>query len=302
MSLTTRVLFLPTDDVNQATAHLFEHLLILKFFAQMQQAGRHPALFGWLLGETFQEGIFFDAGFYGQENADFFEVFLSQQLTFSKTEIAFALETIAAEQRSNLTITNPNSLQNALAILSNRLSLDSQSVTRTPTQIITQSAHDQFTDITFEIELQSQEIPLQKLFLRATVLITDIIKQALYRKLAYYCEGESPVATLDGFQSVIMIIRMRNGFDLQQLQQFCQSTIDNFDVKNHFLAIEKHFQAFANEPSWQNLPIEYFRHSNILTTNQEIAQLATIDNFKKVLQATKISLNHSNSDDFTCLI
>lgn len=86
MNLYRNLYHLPTPGVDCNIAHIYEHTIIDGFYAHIRDHGRHPSLYGWVSGETYEGHIFFDVGFYSPEAAELFEKYLQETHKFVGTK------------------------------------------------------------------------------------------------------------------------------------------------------------------------------------------------------------------------
>src|SRR5690606_8318287 len=100
----TRHHHLDIRSVDNDVAHLFEHLIINGFFSYIEKEGYHPAFIGWVTGETFDNILFINAGFYDGKVASLFDTYLEHTPSYTDEQIHHAMASIEAELQMTSTI------------------------------------------------------------------------------------------------------------------------------------------------------------------------------------------------------
>ncbi|HUC96233.1 MAG TPA: hypothetical protein VMR16_01030, partial [Candidatus Saccharimonadales bacterium] len=65
--LYTSLIKVDVSDIDWQVAHLFEHMVINSFYQKAVSDNIRTEMLGWVNGETFNEVLFFDIGFYDKE-------------------------------------------------------------------------------------------------------------------------------------------------------------------------------------------------------------------------------------------
>lgn len=295
--ITTRLCRLAVSDIQWQLAHLFEHVLIAGFRNFLATRGHSKDLFGWLNGETFESYLFLEGGFYDPATAELFDEYLANLPRFTEDEIARSLRTIEAEERAVMKVTDYEKVQRVFEVLSRR-TRGSQPVLdqRQPMPLIEEAGSPKdFRSITLAVGAANLSVPEQKLLLRLYVILIDVIENALREQFGAYATGRSSVVDMkDGYAFFVKATFARNSVTMPCLKAACAEALHAFDVTANMAAIMHHFNAFAAEPLWKDLSIEYYRHAGIVATNAEIAGYATTENVQSLIQKLGIGAFASN--------
>lgn len=266
---------LDTSDVQWEIAHLFEHLVVEGFYRTLTDQGIRPDLAGWVQADTFEDVLFIDTGFYNKQTDTLFSRYIETLPQFSDDLIAHCLSTIAVEERSLVRVQNQDILHRELTKLAKRPwnRPNPQFTPITPALTISRSAKS-FRDITIEIHAHGLTIAEQKVFLRLRTILIDHIFHAL-RISGIYARGDSSSFREDGHMAFLSQFTIKRGvLTLKDIEHKLQNTFSAFAVPEAMSAIQDHFTAFAAESLWVNIPVEYYRTTDILTSTEEIARLA----------------------------
>ena len=112
---------LDTHDIQHDLAHLYEHLVLHRFLRISEEHGFHPALIGWLVGDTFTECIYLDVGFYDPDVLSLFNKHIEHigsEPDFNADELKMNLGLISAEDRALLTPVSYLKLNDRLVLVS----------------------------------------------------------------------------------------------------------------------------------------------------------------------------------------
>ncbi len=294
-------LFKPIKNFDNNLAHLYEHYLILDFHRKL---GLDTAsTFGWVGGKTFEDYLFIDYGFYNPKIEKSFTDYLSQKKDFNEKQILEALSIINLEDKIKYRITNLELLISQLEELENMpWNIDKNSQKPLP-KVIKQIKQQEPSYITTTIKLNSDDPNLHKLFLRFKVIIDDIIQRNLDSNYPNYSQGFSPITIWnEGKYADFIKVNAFEAVEHNAILKLCQNTIKNFDLEKNYQNIKHHFDYFREEPLWQDVQIDYYKYSGVITNNQKIAQLATIDNLQQILNKLSFEISKTNQDDFDSLV
>lgn len=276
-------------------AHLYEHLLIEAWHDELIKNGYGNALFGWVTGETFEDFLFFDAGFYDPGVAKLFDTFIYSGPSFSVKNIEKSLAVIGAEEGVEFTVTDMDILYAEIQRLSSH-SAPSASIKDLPILLQFQKKANLYRDVSLVIAANDLSDVEQKLFLRFKAMLIDIINRAIASKYIAYGQGHSEFAKRDENIAYMSKITLKKGQGtLAQLADNLQSVVRDFPVEENWSQIATHIKVYASEPLWRASSIEYYRETGITTTPIEIANLATIENVQSLF--SKISIEARLHDD-----
>lgn len=293
---------LDVNDVQWDVAHLFEHLLIHAWHAYLVDNNYNPSLYGWVQGETFEEYLFIDAGFYDTRTASLFGSFIGTRLQFSSNEIDKSLAEIGAEEKSKFSIIDKQHLQQDIALLSNRLLSGKDNKENTHKSDIcldSKKMSKRYRDITLLISGNDLSKTEQIVFLRLRTIVIDIVSHALKDKYVCYEQGSSALVRNNQDMGYISNVTLETGqAKRRELAAYLTSSVQQFQVEKGWSQIEMHLKVFAEEPLWKDVSIEYYRETGILTSPSEIAMLATKEVILSIFSKVTIeAIPHDKNSD-----
>jgi hypothetical protein len=289
---------LDTSDTQWQVAHLFEHLIIHDFFAHIERLGIDPSMIIWINGETFESQLYLDAVFYDKYHHGIFNSYIRNIPSFSDDSINYCLAAISAEGKINLTVEDRTKLTFELDKLRerkwNKTITDSKSE---PLHVLSERRSSKsFRDITIITSFLDLTEDEQKLLLRLRILAMDLATVALLPIPGIYHRGHSDMLRNESDMAFMSQLTISRGTSVKHLQDHLKSVqtfLNHIDMDS----IRKHFDAFNSEPLWQNAPIDYYRSTGIITTNDEIANLATRNNIISLFAKIKFTVRESVPDD-----
>lgn len=288
--INTTIRKLTTTNVDWHVAHFFEHVVINEWYAHLEANGYHPALFGWIEGETFEDRLFISAEFYEDKVHDLFNAYIHSDLKLTDQVIQKSLDDIGAEEQSFVSVRSNVRLREQLENLMHDFSSKKHiSIKKSESFLDIQENSTLYNDISLIITAEKLTHNEQIVLLRFKVIIIDIIRYFIGTRYAYYNQGNSPFARSDHSMSFVSKITFRDGqSSLEVFAQYLQKNVQDFPINKHWGQIEAHFYEFAREPLWRDVALEYYRETGIDTTPNEISTLATADTIKSIL--SKISI------------
>lgn len=296
----TRHHHLYTNTAPIDMAHIFEHLFILKAKQHLAKNGFCVDLFGWMRGETFDQVIFIDAGFYEPATAACFDEFIKTPLVYDERDISLAMETVAIEEKSEfcVSIIEIKSHLHALALL--RWDTNEQpnhNKTAAPQAIFTKAARN-FRTAAFEVILKNPTLSEQKVFFRLRPIIDDILDELCTKKFTVYPVGISDFSTDNTQNSFLSFKRFRSqSGSLAPLSKDLQVQLHSYISGDTWPAIGQHFAVFGTEPLWRTLATDLYWELGIITTTEEIATLATKERIETIFKKLTIKARTATSAD-----
>src|SRR5690606_16295695 len=152
---------------------------------------------------------------------------------------------------------------------------------------------------TIAIHSDTLSIEEQKVLLRLYVIMDDFINHILRTQYVSYALGTSPVLKDQTVPSIGFISSyiLPKEIDIVQLQEVITQALHDIDITQYWEAIQQHFTVFAKEPLWLAYPRDYYRHTGIVTTNKEIAQLATKERIRDIFSKLTIQVRPYRKQD-----
>lgn len=301
--ISTRHYYLNTSLLEWNIAHVFEHVIILAAKSRIAAGGYPIDLFGWISGETFEKQLFIDAGFYQNEASALFDEFMISSDISYKRHIAEAISMVEAEEKSTVNMSADDIIgQFPLfdTLQWNTLNAIKPSMTSTvPSQFFMKSAK-KFRDLSIVISAKSLTPNEQKVFLRLRPILIDIASEKLSQNLSLYSRGASPVFISNNIGKFFFVITTKNmPGRLTRLEELVTNHIQAYPVAKKWPTINAHFEVFATEPLWADTPTDYYRHSGIVTTTAEIADLATKSLVNSVFSKIRINIRTASAHEKT---
>lgn len=296
----SRLYRLDALDTEWQIVHLFEHLIIHSFYLMLKDKYIQSNFISWINGDTFEGVLFIDTLFYTHELANEFDTHIKNLPAFSEKDLHYALATLQAEDKIIMFSNDIPSLQKEINKLRQRewntpiISFKPESVPKPIILAQRRSAKD-FRDIVIVTKTEGMTLDEQKLLPRARILLMDITTDALAPISGIYPVGHSDIIRRDEHMAFISGFTITKGTTLKDIRSILAGALPSkvFDLEK---ILKNHFEAFSNEPLWQNAPIDYFRTTGIITTNQEISSLATVDRVLSIIDKTSFEVWHMTAD------
>ena len=290
--LSAKTFHLDTQDFDWDTAHLFEHLLIQGFYDMLPAHGYKPELIGWIDGDTFKDIIFIDSGFYEPEVAKLFDDYLMNLPEFTESLINKIVPGIECEGRSLAEITDMAECLSQLKALGKRkwcAPIDEGD--DKPHVIKLKKSSKDFGDVRLMVSSGKLTESEQKLFLRAQAIIFDITTHHIRKHFAAYILDSTGVNSLKrGYYGFGIELVTKKSIDTEDIRAAAADHIKKYPVDEGFSQIKAHFDVFATEAWLQNAPVDYYRNAGIVTTNREIADLATVEDFEGLMSKLEVTI------------
>lgn len=291
---------LDTSHAQWQVAHLFEHLVIRGYYELLKQRDIRSEGVVWITGETFEDRLYIDAGFYDTDLLRIFETYTSEPKHFTDENIEFALATMSAEDRITLTVIDKSLLHRQLKELDKSLHI--QESVSDDTSIWHDTLHEQkaakhYRDITVVTHFRGLDEEEQKLLLRLYVFFIDINEEAVFDLPGIYHKGTSILAKHGDEMAFVTIYAVHNDHKITDLKKrFADITFTDADILALDTQVSQHLEGYASEQLWRNMPVEYYRNTGIATTTEEIAGLYTTERLRalytKVSRRVRVSTEH----------
>lgn len=274
---------------NMDAWHLLEHVLVAAQRRFLLERGNHLFDIIAVKGETFEEVVFFSGEFYTEKALADYELFWKKpQLRME--DVQLAVKTLELEERSAVAVDEPQLLAAARRIAAggtSNLEVDLR-MKKTPRQTV---------DVRVDVVLDSSDAAEQKIFLRLRPPLLDAIT-AVVSKFYAYDRGAAAVCQVGGKLEFSQIFTVPSETSLDNLQKNLQQAIDKANSPDSIRSIRRQYAAFAKAPLLKDVPIEYFRNTGIITSVEEIAELATRERLARVLDKLEVSVALASEDDY----
>lgn len=291
----TRLTTIDIRPLPWAIAHLYEHIFIEEFYEYLTANEHNADLFGWINAHTFEDVMFINSGHYSKKTALAYDAFVQKKLVFTPENVHHAIHCIQAEERETWAFDSKlliASLEEASAFLSSKKPLS------TPFYLpkITKAAQ-LYEDTTLHVEFPHAELDEFTLLLRLSVTISDICTRILQKEHAYI-QGVSELLN-DGATTAEILLQYTH----EQKSEFAtigariEATLHSYLDDDTLETILENFSLFQKEQLWQELPIRFYENSGIVTTNNEIAALATKERIARIFSKAKVYSSRTTSKD-----
>ncbi len=173
-----------------------------------------------------------------------------------------------------------------------------------PEIVSTTRSAKSFRDITIGACVSGASAEEMKVWLRLRILILDTIASALDNSVAWYDRGTSPVrrdndSAMAGF---IAVYTVRRGVVTSvQLRKKLERTMAEIDIQRALQAAEAHRKPYATQELWRSATIEYWRHTGLDATPEEIAALMTPKRIQAILRKVKFVVRAAQDSDYEYL-
>lgn len=280
MDLLTGLYTLEYTNISPVVAHLYEHVYIAGFDKFLREKGKSPSLKGWLSGETFDEVIFLEYGFYSKEIADLFSEYSTTIKSIDKNLVNNEISRIECELKQNTTISDFDKLFVDLELL-NKIGfkdigkrdaaeyINPVAEVSSPVQLKQSNKFNEF-DVT--ISLKSKNNLDVVGLLRLYPLIADSLHEQLGNIGTYISTTDVPVYNKESGIIKVSVALIANS-KLHHNEIEGQSSLAISMLKQDILdtGISDYLDVFVNTPTWSHFPLEYYSQTGILASKSVIA-------------------------------
>lgn len=295
--------YLDTSDIHWDVSFVFQDIIEDDIANNLRNNGINPELAGWIGCTSFKKAIFVNFGFYNKTSLELTEEYLNDlPKNFCDKQIMRGLSILQASSKSRVTVNDFKALSKQIKTLASRKwNTNITAKNNTINKIITKKRDAKmFRDITIAVSASKLTKNEQQLMLRFRTILTDIINYNLFEITGIYNNGVSDVVCIDGSDNLGFILRYtitRKMTTVNKLEQLIHNCIKSFDISKNMSAIDDHFKAFASQPDWQDMPINYYDKTQIITTNMRIAKQATLNNIKSLIGKLTFTVRDSTKED-----
>lgn len=306
LHLHTRLYHLNVHDFDHEVAHLYEHLLIESFTKQLRDNKLPVFLSGWVSGQTFNEIMFIEAGFYNQSAAEFFDNYMTRGGRIDWSLVDTMLNCIQSEARAKAVSIDNELLQSQLKTLDaaafalidtdtadpcyypiDRHSKSSASV------ITLKPSKKNFRDITILFGATELTTDEKLAFLRMTPFIRHFIDTMMVTVGAHKQEwGHTVDRPQDGLMDLDIYTIHRSRVSAGEIEKLLAEHLYELisEVTAYPEALQQYADIFVNESRWEDFPIQYFKWSGIVASRTSIAAALTQENVASVLEKLQFSV------------
>lgn len=269
--------------------HLLEHVLVAAQRRFLLERGNHLFDIVAVKGETFEEVVFFSGEFYTEKALADYELFWKKPQLRTE-DVQLAVKTLELEERSAVAV-------DALQLLAAARRIAAGGTSNLEVDLRMKKTPRQTVDVRVDVVLDSSDAAEQKVFLRLRPPLLDAIT-AVVSKFYAYDRGAAAVCQVGDNLEFSQIFTVPSEISLDNLQKNLQQAIDKANSPDSIRSIRRQYAAFAKAPLLKDVPIEYFRNTGIITSVEEIAELATRERLARVLDKLEVSVALASEDDY----
>lgn len=274
---------------NMDAWHLLEHVLVAAQRRFLLERGNHLFDIVAVKGETFEEVVFFSGEFYTEKALADYELFWKKPQLRTE-DVQLAVKTLELEERSAVAV-------DALQLLAAARRIAAGGTSNLEVDLRMKKTPRQTVDVRVDVVLDSSDAAEQKVFLRLRPPLLDAIT-AVVSKFYAYDRGAAAVCQVGDNLEFSQIFTVPSEISLDNLQKNLQQAIDKANSPDSIRSIRRQYAAFAKAPLLKDVPIEYFRNTGIITSVEEIAELATRERLARVLDKLEVSVALASEDDY----
>jgi hypothetical protein len=293
--------FIHTKKVPAAlwdVAHLYEHMFFEGFYDLVRRRGVDPGVIGYLTGETFEDVIFINVGFYNKEIADMYEDYLASNAV-DPSFIDIGISRCEAEDRVTFIIPDKPELLRQIK------SFDAfpwTEVSGITPEFIDDKESDEsiyiqkkktakrFRTVRMAMYLKEPSIEEAAVWLRLSVVMDDVMTCAIREIYPSYALDSEPTMRKGDMIVRIMDHRFERNVTLKQIRDSMKATLENFDYTTNMPYILEHFATYGEQELWVDVAVQYYRFAGYLVGNKKIMELATPQMIERIIKKLQVKV------------
>ena len=271
--------------------HVYEHLVLQRFLALLENHGLCRAFVGNVHGQTIESTIFFELEVYTAHSKQLFETALKETKPLSPAAIQQVLGHIEAEMQATIVVDQP-ALDIQLTALAKHINGATQTSTITPPSplSITESPHV-FDNITLSIEVPDASDDATRAFFCFYPALLDIARDGLQNLAIYPAQSGTFAAYYDG-NVVAQQFTIKKNVP-SSLTALVENILRTFPVHQHRHAIAHMAKVFATDPTYFSIPLHFYETTNTQATREMLAQSITPAHLHTILNTATITVSES---------
>ncbi len=271
--------------------HVYEHLVLQRFLALLENHGLCRAFVGNVHGQTIESTIFFELEVYTAHSKQLFETALKETKPLSPAAIQQVLGHIEAEMQATIVVDQP-ALDIQLTALAKHINGATQTSTITPPSplSITESPHV-FDNITLSIEVPDASDDATRAFFCFYPALLDIARDGLQDLAIYPAKSGTFTAYYDG-NAVAQQFTIKKNVP-SSLTALVENILRTFPVRQHHHAIAHMAKVFATDPTYFSIPLHFYETTNTQATREMLAQSITPAHLHTILSTATVTVSKS---------
>ena len=292
----TKLLFKPTDNIAKEVAHIYEHEFINNFYIFLESKDINPGTIGWVNGDTFDDIIAIEAGFYSENVARLFDDFAKNHELRHDT-LQKSIDQISLEENSSQAIENHDELKCQLTMLHRIewVALDKDAkihrpakVAKLPAPIRTKAAAEPPKEVAISVFIETDSDSVLGLFSRFSIILLDIIHYQLSKLIPVYVTDTSQFLFTDEIAQRKLTIKVSSDVSTAFLENTVRGILNDITLDAIYQPALAHFETFSSEPLWVFQAIDNYRTSGVIASNRAATKLASEKNIETILEKIDI--------------
>jgi hypothetical protein cdivTM_09431 len=271
--------------------HVYEHLVLQRFLALLENHGLCRAFVGNVHGQTIESTIFFELEVYTAHSKQLFETALKETKPLSSAATQRVLGHIEAEMQTTIVVDQPV-LDIQLTALAKHINGATQTSIITPPSplSITESPHV-FDNITLSIEVPDASDDATHAFFCFYPALLDIARDGLQDLAIYPSKSGTFTAYYDG-NAVAQQFTIKKNVP-SSLTALVENILRTFPVHQHRHAIAHMAKVFATDPTYFSIPLHFYETTNTRATREILAQSITPAHLHTILSTATVTVSKS---------
>lgn len=271
--------------------HVYEHLVLQRFLALLENHGLCRAFVGNVHGQTIESTIFFELEVYTTHSKQLFETALKETKPLSPSAIQRVLGHIEAEMQATIVV-DQLTLDIQLTALAKHINGATQTSTITPPSplSITESPHV-FDNITLSIEVPDASDDATRAFFCFYPALLDIARDGLQDLAIYPAKSGTFTAYYDG-NAVAQQFTVKKNVS-SSLTALVEHTLRTFPVHQHYHAIAHMAKVFATDSTYFSIPLHFYETTNTQATREILARSITPAHLHTILNTATVTVSKS---------
>lgn len=269
--------------------HVYEHLVLQRFLALLENHGLCRAFVGNVHGQTIESTIFFELEVYTAYTKQLFETALAETKPFSQATIQRVLGHIEAEMQATIVV-DQSALDIQLTALAKYINGAMQTSTIIPPRplSITESPRV-FDNITLSIEVPDASDDATRAFFCFYPALLDIARDGLQDLAIYPTKSGTFTAYYDG-NAVAQQFTVKKNVP-SSLTALVEHILRTFPVHQHHHAIAHMAKVFATDPTYFSIPLHFYETTNTQATREMLARSITPAHLHTILNTATVTVS-----------
>lgn len=271
--------------------HVYEHLVLQRFLALLENHGLCRAFVGNVHGQTIESTIFFELEVYAAHSKQLFETALKETKPLSSAVTQRVLGHIEAEMQATIVVDQP-ALDIQLTALAKYINGAMQtSIIIPPRPLSITESSRVFDNITLSIEAPDASDDATRAFFCFYPALLDIARDGLQDLAIYPAKSGTFTAYYDG-NAVAQQFTVKKNVS-PSLATLVEHTLRTFPVHQYHHAIAHMAKVFATNPTYFSIPLHFYEATNTQATRKMLARSITPTHLHTILSTAMVTVSKS---------